>query len=703
MTINMERIAFILFVSIWPALLTAQELFPKTNGKGAWGFCDANGAWVIKPKAKYELVRSFSEGFAQVKANGLWGYINQSGKQVVPCRYKDCGPFHGGLAYACQNKSYGYIDTNGTMAIPASYAKARSFYHGLALVAMQRPDGQLVYGYIDSRGENVIPCRYSRAYDFSNGLACVFANGEGYFIDTAGQVWFGPFQEDPYSSLLSIEKDTALSWAFPAASWQDQRGSKVYISDKTVREAILKKKSQKRMMASRQRISKEMQDQSFSDFAQKYVEQNINRWQKKGEFEKIETYRNRVSDENRQLEIEKYLQEAKQAYITEKSGFHPLEMKLGSYDSENEVFLIQEEFFGDILVPVPIGQASYFKQHWPQADAKPAYTVADDRIALKSIRFLFPDSSVFLYDRSRELEHMEYEIDYHFDPIEIDMPAVSSSQPQPAKISKKHLSVSIGKSDIDVKIPETDVRRDQTFAIIIANENYMQLSPVPYAINDGEVFGKYCHKTLGIPLSNIRSYYDATYGTLLLAMKDLVDIANAYQGEIDVIFYYAGHGAPDENTKEAYIVPTDAYDADPAICYSINRLYQELGEIKARSITVFLDACFSGADRNGSMLASSRGIALKPQTNMPSGNTIVFSAASDNESAHSFDEKGHGLFTYFLLKKIQESKGNVNYLDLGNYIIENVKRQSVVINRRSQSPCIIPSPHLQFDWKQAKL
>ena len=62
----MKRIAFILFVSIWPALLTAQELFPKTNGKGAWGFCDANGAWVIKPKAKYELVRSFSEGFAQV-------------------------------------------------------------------------------------------------------------------------------------------------------------------------------------------------------------------------------------------------------------------------------------------------------------------------------------------------------------------------------------------------------------------------------------------------------------------------------------------------------------------------------------------------------------------------------------------------------------------------------------------------------------
>lgn len=698
----MKRILSILISLVIPALPSAQELFPKTNGKGAWGFCDTKGNWVIKPKSKYELVRSFSEGFAQVKVNGQWGYINQSGKQIIPCRYKECGSFHDGLAYVGTNKSYGFIDTNGNMAIPATYAKARSFHNGLAVVAVPKHDGQLSYGYIDPSGSTAIPFQYSRAYDFNKGLACVFANGEGYFIDTTGHIWFGPFVEDPYSSWIAIEKDTALSWGFPVASWQAQRGSKVYVADEIIRDAIMKKQTRKRMIASRKEISEEKRNQSFSDFAKEYVEPRINSWQKKGEFEKIESYRDRISEANRNIQIDKYFQEAKRAYIVEKREYYPLEMELGSYDSENEVFLVKDASFGDILISVPIDKASYFKRYWPQAKASPTYTVSNDRLALESIRFIFPDSSTFQYYHSSELDYSEYEISYHFEPIEFDAPA-SPAQQNSSRISKKHISIADRQSDIDLRIPETDTQRATTFAIIIANENYAQLSTVPYALNDGEIFGEYCKKTLGIPQPNIRSYYNATYGTFLMAMKDLQDISNAYQGDIDVIFYYAGHGAPDERTKEAYMIPTDAYGVDPAICYSINQLYKVLGELKAHSVTVFLDACFSGSDRTGSMLASTRGIALKPKSNMPSGNTIVFSAASGNESAHSFNEQGHGLFTYFLLKKLQEAKGDVNYMELGNYIIDNVKRQSVVINRRSQSPCVILSPSLDFDWKQAKL
>ena len=68
------------------------------------------------------------------------------------------------------------------------------------------------------------------------------------------------------------------------------------------------------------------------------------------------------------------------------------------------------------------------------------------------------------------------------------------------------------------------------------------------------------------------------------------------------------------------------------------------------------------------MLATARGVAIKPKASTPGGNVIVFSAATGDETAYPYDEKGHGLFTYFLLKKLQENKGNVTLGELSAYL-----------------------------------
>ncbi len=150
-------------------------------------------------------------------------------------------------------------------------------------------------------------------------------------------------------------------------------------------------------------------------------------------------------------------------------------------------------------------------------------------------------------------------------------------------------------------------------------------------------------------------------------------------------------------------MPIDADGMTTDGCYSLNRLYSELGNLNAQSTIVFLDACFSGANRDGNMLASARGVALRPKKEDPKGNMIIFSAASDEETAFPYKEKGHGLFTYYLLKKLKDSKGNVELGDLADYLKTNVKQQSVVVNRKVQTPTVSPASHLINTWQKMKL
>ena len=262
---------------------------------------------------------------------------------------------------------------------------------------------------------------------------------------------------------------------------------------------------------------------------------------------------------------------------------------------------------------------------------------------------------------------------------------------------------SVPKSDVDVNIPKSKNKKEQTFAVIIANENYISESQVMFAQNDGEVFKKYCLQTLGVPEQNVRFITDATLNGIRKEMTWLSNVAEAFEGEANIIFYYAGHGIPDENSKSAYLLPIDGYGTDVESGYKIDDLYAKLGSLHAKSIVVFLDACFSGAQRSGTMLASARGIAIKAKESAPVGNMVVFSAAQGDETAYPYNEQGHGLFTYFLLKKLQETAGNVTLGELGSYITRNVRQLSVVVNNKSQTPTVTPSNVLGKKWQEIKL
>lgn len=253
--------------------------------------------------------------------------------------------------------------------------------------------------------------------------------------------------------------------------------------------------------------------------------------------------------------------------------------------------------------------------------------------------------------------------------------------------------------DVDFYIPIADNVSNHTFAVVISNEKYQMEKPVQYAENDGNTFAEYCKKTLGLPEKNVHFITNATLNNIKHEIKWLEDVIAVYHGDAKVIFYYAGHGIPDEQNKSAYLLPIDGYGSDVTTGYALEDLYKALGSLPSKSVTVFLDACFSGAKRDGDMLASARGVAIKVKQATPVGNIVVFSAAQGDETAYPYKEEEHGLFTYYLLKKLQKTRGNVTLGELSDYIKTQVERQSIVINGKLQSPSFVSTATIANSWK----
>lgn len=263
----------------------------------------------------------------------------------------------------------------------------------------------------------------------------------------------------------------------------------------------------------------------------------------------------------------------------------------------------------------------------------------------------------------------------------------------------------LGSSDVDTDIPYANEQRINTFALVIGNEDYTQLQSVPCALSDARTFKTYCENTLGIPSQNIMLAENATLNVMKRGLKWLDEraVVRSDAGEnVHVIVYYAGHGIPDESSRDAYLLPVDGYSSDVSTGLSLQKFYSDLGSISADDITVFIDACFSGAQRNGDMITQGlRGVAVRPKEATLSGQMVVFSAAQGDETAQPYEEKGHGMFTYYLLKKLQESGGNVTYGKLSDYINKQV-RETAISHGKSQTPSTSVSASMEKRWRNLK-
>lgn len=262
--------------------------------------------------------------------------------------------------------------------------------------------------------------------------------------------------------------------------------------------------------------------------------------------------------------------------------------------------------------------------------------------------------------------------------------------------------------DVDSGIPQVRSANFGTYAVVIANENYRSVADVGNAANDGNVLHQYLTKTLGIPENNIiycenasAAMMDEALSTLETKTRSAAALGKAF----NVIFYYSGHGVPAEGTSDAFLLPVDVSPKNlKRYGFSLDELYRRLGALEAQCVTVLLDACFSGAGRTGAMLADVKGVALEPKKAAPTGNMVVLSACSGSQTAHIFKEGKHGLFTYWLLRKLKETKGEVTLGELQEHLAQYVDYTATNrLNLSGQQPTLQVSPTLSRNWRAIPL
>lgn len=251
---------------------------------------------------------------------------------------------------------------------------------------------------------------------------------------------------------------------------------------------------------------------------------------------------------------------------------------------------------------------------------------------------------------------------------------------------------------VDDNIPVGIANNEHTYCVVIANENYQEAPRVDCAKNDGNVFSEYCRQTLGIPDNQVRTFIDAGYTDVLRAIRFLENVQQ-FDKEAKLIFYYSGHGIPDEKDRAAYILPVDGSPKEMQTCVSLKTVYERLGKIKAKNITVLLDACFCGANRgNNEAILAARSI-VRVKEDDAKGNMVVLSAASGDETAFALKDANHGLFTYYLLKQLKSTKGKVKLGELFREVKAGVTKSSVLENDKLQTPTVVYSPSMVGKWE----
>ncbi|MDR0954646.1 MAG: WG repeat-containing protein [Rikenellaceae bacterium] len=632
----------------------------KINDK--WGYIDKTGREVIAPK--YDDAGYFSEGLTIVKINDKWGYIDKTGREVIAPKYDIAGSFSEGLAGVRINDQYGYIDKTGRDVIAPKYDEAWDFHEGLAAV---RINGQ--YGYIDKTGREVISPKYDEAWDFHEGLAGVRINGQYGYIDKTGREVIAPKYDeawDFHEGLAVVNIDG--KWGYVRSLFSPES----YISY--------------------------------------YVKANLERWEQKDEFETTAEYRTRVTEANRDQRINEWID-----YFSDKcvqTAMYKQEVQYAEnkgYDADGQTSLINFPTFGDIVVKLPSAtDARALKENWDKVTfTSPEFARVVDESGQEHIVL----SKLTVVNGANNIRYNWSVYDnYPHSQITVK-PQTYEPVSFGSEVTNPNTTTQIidnGPSDVDVNIPETGRQKPQTFAVIFGNEDYTLSTGdasknVPYAAADAEIFAHYCEKTLGIPTQNIRLVVNATAGQMQSNIKWLSEKAELENGNAELLLYYSGHGLPGEdahNDKEPYLVPVDISSNNLDMAVNLGRLYETLGQYPTVKTTVLLDACFSGGAREGSLWADSKGVRLKPKTKQPIGNMVTLTSSSGNERSGVYKEKKHGYFTYFLLKRLQETKGNVTYGDLFDYLYENVRKTSH--NEGMQTPDIIPSLVVANVWRSWK-
>ena len=197
---------------------------------------------------------------------------------------------------------------------------------------------------------------------------------------------------------------------------------------------------------------------------------------------------------------------------------------------------------------------------------------------------------------------------------------------------------------------------EDALALIIGVESYTE-TPVKaaYANNDAQVFADFAAQKLGIQTDRIQTLLDdkADEKGILLTVQDWLHRASR-PGKSDIYIFFAGHGLASDDGKQMFLLP---HDGSPRLLERTallrDELFADIAAANPRSVTVFLDTCYSGTTRGTETLIASRPIAIRAKAQaVPQGFTVM-TAAGGEQTAKPLEEAKHGMFSYFLMKGME--------------------------------------------------
>ena len=260
---------------------------------------------------------------------------------------------------------------------------------------------------------------------------------------------------------------------------------------------------------------------------------------------------------------------------------------------------------------------------------------------------------------------------------------------------------------VDVSFQSSKPHPDDV-AVIIGNADYEKqgrdIWNVTPAYADAEGIKRYFTQAKGVLEGNIIHLQDATGSQL----TSVFGSEKSHKGQLfnwvkpnvsNVYVYYAGHGAPAGDEGTSYLVPSDATAATIELTgYPLVTLYKNLGKLPAKSVTVILEACFSGTSQAGSLIPRSSGITIMPKVLTVPQNVTVISAGAANQIASWEEDEKHSLFTkYFLMAMSGEGDktpygngdGKVTYEELNKYLEGTVTYYARRYHSRDQNAQIV--------------
>ena len=227
------------------------------------------------------------------------------------------------------------------------------------------------------------------------------------------------------------------------------------------------------------------------------------------------------------------------------------------------------------------------------------------------------------------------------------------------------------------KLPVTKPNAN-VYVFAVGIDDYADVPDVPFADRSAKQFSEVAQKLFGAPKQNVvvLTNAEATSGRLRGRLRTIL---NRLGPQDQLLFYYAGHGVPGKNGRNAYLLAQDggpgSYE-EPDL--QLEQLYAEIAKSRVGKAKLFIDACFSGrVGKDAIVFEGIAPITVSPKQSFPDSNRLaVLTAGRGEQFSNQSKERGHRLFSYHLMRGLLEGGSKLEMAQLHNQLRDRVLDES---------------------------